>query len=67
MIGHEDGFDVLNAQGSRIGAAVPHPRMPGMWLAMWKPRDWRDSGMKRYKTRKGAIARVQKENEQVAK
>jgi len=55
---HADGFDVVDDSGKVIGAAVPHPRQEGMWMAMWKPTNANDSGMKRYKTRAGAIRRV---------
>lgn len=32
----------------------------GNWLAQWKPLDWRDSGLKRFKTARGAIGHVRK-------
>jgi hypothetical protein len=41
-----------------IAWAGPHPRKEGCWLAVAPPRDWRDSGMKTFKTRKGAVAFV---------
>jgi len=55
-----DGFDVFDQAGALIGAVVPHPRIEGMWMAMWKPTNHRDSGMKKYKTRRGAIRRVER-------
>lgn len=53
--------EVFGEDGTSIGFAVPHPRMAGYWLACWKPRNRQDSGLKRYKTRQGAIARVRQE------
>ena len=54
-------YEVRDERGELIGGAVPHPRMEGYWLAVWAPHDWRDCGIKRYKTRSGAIARVRRE------
>lgn len=30
----------------------------GNWMAQWKPLNWRDSGMKRFKTQRGAAVCV---------
>ncbi len=43
------------------GEVVPHPRMEGYWLAMWKPHGPGDCGFKRYKTQRGALRRVARE------
>jgi hypothetical protein len=53
--------EVRDESGALIGHVVPHPRMLGYWLAMWKPRTPRDCGMKRYRTRRGAENRVHRE------
>lgn len=51
-------YRVTDKAGIYVGDAVPHPRIEGMWMAMWKPLHAGDCGMKRYKTRRGAIRRV---------
>ena len=53
-------FEVKRPDGSDYGAVVRHPRQESMWMAMWEPRGGRDSGMKRYRTRRGAWAKVQR-------
>jgi len=55
-----DLVNMIDASGQWVGAVVPHPRIEGYWMAMWKPADFRDSGMKRYKSWRGAVARVQR-------
>ena len=42
-------------------SVVQHPRICNAWLATWRPVNYTDCGMKRYKTRSGAIKRVMKE------
>lgn len=46
--------------GSWLGAVVHHPRADGCWMAMWRPVDHKDCGMKRSKTWNGAVALVEK-------
>ena len=57
----EDYCEVRLDGNGVIGHVGPHPRMPGFWMAVWKPRNIHDCGMKRYKTRKGAENRVVRE------
>jgi hypothetical protein len=38
----------------------------GKWMAEWKPLDWRDCGLKRFKTARGAAAHVRKKIAMVA-
>ena len=49
-----------------IAGAYPHPRILGAWLAVVPPRDHRDSGLKRFKSRRGAVAFVDRRMAQVA-
>lgn len=51
----------LAAGDAVLGGACLHPRSPSDWMAWWKPRHTRDSGLKRYRTRAGALARARKE------
>lgn len=53
-----DGEFEITRAGVYAAAVVKHPRIPGSWMAMVKSKDWRESGMKRFKTRNGAVRYV---------
>ena len=54
MADAETPFEI-ERDGKPIAGAYPHPRMVGYWLAAVPPKDHRDSGLKRFKTRAGAV------------
>jgi len=54
MSDREIAYEV-EQDGKPIAGAYPHPRMIGMWLAVVPPQGWRDSGMRKFKTRRGAV------------
>lgn len=57
-----EGEVLVMSSGKPIAGVVHHPRIPNQWLAMWPPSvERRDSGMKRYRTRAGAVRRVETE------
>ena len=66
----DGGRDWHAPDGAWMGSVVPHPRIPGAWLAMMCPalttRD-KPSGWYRYKTWKGACALVEKKIASAAK
>lgn len=57
VAGEEPAYEVVR-DGKSIAGAFPHPRIIGWWLAIAPPLDWRDSGMKKFRTRRGAVAFV---------
>lgn len=63
MISNDPGEEIRTGGdiGHIIGHVVRHPRIAGYWLAMWPPLTPRDCGMKKYKTRRGAVSRVRRE------
>jgi len=54
-----EGEFYISRDGKSVAGVVLHPRMEGFWMAVYPPANRRDSGMKRYKTRRGAVGRVQ--------
>jgi hypothetical protein len=48
--------------GTVVGLAAywPDNHSRGRWLAQWSPRHWRDCGMKRFNTVRGARTRILK-------
>lgn len=59
MIADRTPYEV-EKDGQIIAGAYPHPRIEGWWLAAVPPIDWRDSGLKKFKTRSGAVRFVEK-------
>lgn len=52
----EGEFEIVHER--KRFAVVHHPRIPGHWMALTPPANWRDSGMKKYATRGGAVRRI---------
>lgn len=57
-----DGRKLFNdAGGAYLGCVILHPRIEGAFMAMYCTNDRCDCGFKKYKTARGAAARVRRE------